>query len=112
MVGLRKQLGVCRVVSRKFSGAGFFTTLAVPDDLRVAAPGRLVLGDAQADIHGLLHGAGFLLWVEDGMLTMLEGFSYDEPWPDRTGTYVVSSAHPEGGAPTDMEKVAEAYIDR
>jgi hypothetical protein len=111
MDGLCKQLELCRVVSREFSGVGFFTTVAGPDDLRVAAPGRLVLGDVQADIPGLLHGAGFLLWVEDGMITMLEGFSYDELWPDRIETYAVSAVHPDGG-PTDVEKVQAAFADR
>jgi hypothetical protein len=39
------------------------------------------LGGIEADILGLQHGAGFLLFVRDGVVSFLEGFSYDEPWP-------------------------------
>ena len=35
----------------------------------------------ETTISGLRHGAGFVLFVDDGQLAMLEGFSYDGPWP-------------------------------
>ena len=28
------------------------------------------------------HGLGFLLYVADGALSALEGYTYDEPWPN------------------------------
>jgi len=31
---------------------------------------------------GLQYGAGFLIFVRDGTLKMLEGYSYSEPWPE------------------------------
>ena len=39
------------------------------------------IGDVYAEIPGLEHGAGFVLYIKDGYLDMLEGYSYDEPWP-------------------------------
>jgi hypothetical protein len=45
--------------------------------------------DAYADIDGLEHGAGFVLWLEDGWLSCLEGFSYAEPWPDTASRFSV-----------------------
>jgi len=42
---------------------------------------------ATATIDGLQHGAGFLLIVEDGMLDMVEGCTYVEPWPDRSRAF-------------------------
>jgi hypothetical protein len=41
-------------------------------------------GDVGATIEGVNHGAGFLIFVRDGYLKFLEGYTYDEPWPDKT----------------------------
>ena len=41
-------------------------------------------GDVIAEIPGLSGGAGFLLYIENGILDVLEGYSYDEPWPTST----------------------------
>jgi len=42
-----------------------------------------------ADIEGLAHGAGFTLFLRDGVIDMLEGFSYDEPWPKEVARFQV-----------------------
>src|ERR1044071_4444144 len=78
MRALRGQFDECHVVSRKATGVGFFTTVHVPSHVQPApaAPGRMHLGDVTATIDGLAHGAGFVLFVQDGVLDMLEGFSY------------------------------------
>ncbi|SMN17490.1 hypothetical protein CRYPA_7 [uncultured Candidatus Thioglobus sp.] len=34
-----------------------------------------------AEINDLKYGAGFLLYIENNGLKMLEGYSYDEKWP-------------------------------
>lgn len=36
---------------------------------------------------GLRHGGGFVLFAENGILSMLEGFSYDKPWPGMIDRY-------------------------
>jgi hypothetical protein len=115
MEALRRQLEVCRVAEREFTGVGFFSTLVIA--ARVAAAPvtreRLALGDVAATIDGLEHGAGFVLFVRDGDLEMLEGFSYDEPWPDRvTGFRVTTGGIGHyGGSETDLQQV-EAALDR
>lgn len=66
------------------TGAGFFR------DLQVAAEAPRVAGADQemavtgvgAQIPGLEHGAGFILFVREGAMCCLEGYSYGEPWPD------------------------------
>lgn len=88
---LRRQLGSCRVKSRELTGSGFFTELQV-DRTLPGAPTRaenLRIGDVNAKIAGLKHGAGFVLFVNAGYLDMLEGFSYDEPWPESAGEFEV-----------------------
>lgn len=83
MDALKAQLAACRTKSREFTGVGFYTRLVVPQALAVASVDRLYLSDVHAEIDGLQHGAGFVLFVVGGMLEELEGFTFDEPWPDR-----------------------------
>lgn len=40
-------------------------------------------GDVLADLDGLEHGAGFVLFIDNGLIGMLEGYSNTgEAWPD------------------------------
>jgi len=86
---LRGQMRSCRVVGRTFTGCGFFTDLQVEPSVPAAEVpgGTLRIGDVSAKIKGLLHGAGFVLFVENGYLAFLEGYSYDEPWPEVVDTF-------------------------
>lgn len=76
---LRNQADRCRVAAREFTGVGFYTTLEVPSDAAPAAvrSGRMTLGDVTVTIDGLKRGAGFVLWIEDGVLQDLEAFTYE-----------------------------------
>jgi hypothetical protein len=97
---LRQQLVSCRVRSRRMTGVGFYTTLEVdpsapPASASVGNPlgqGRGFPDDVSADLEGLQHGAGFVLWLADRRLEMLEGFTYDEPWPNAVGAFTVRMA--------------------
>jgi hypothetical protein len=74
---LAGQQGQVRVTARENTGAGFYTTLDVSRGSPikgVASP----LGDVGATVVGLQHGMGFLLWLRDGHIHQLEGFSYGE----------------------------------
>ena len=83
LVGLREQLRHLIVGSVELTGVGFFAELRVSPDAPVVSPARLVGGDAEIQLVGLEHGAGCVLFVEDGRLSMLEGYTYDEEWrPD------------------------------
>ena len=104
---LLRESAACRVTGREYTGVGFFTDLSVPSSVIPAAVGRLVMSNVRADLAGLDHGAGFLLWVEEGRLTKLEGFSYDEPWPEDVGDFQVFRAPGRGNETTDLE-LAEA----
>jgi hypothetical protein len=80
---LRGQLEGVAVSSREFSGAGFFTHLSVaPSVPRLDGSKRLVIGDVYAEVGGLENPSGFLLFVTDGALDMLECFTFSDQWPD------------------------------
>jgi hypothetical protein len=113
MHSLRRQFEVCRVAEREFTGHGFFSRLVVADGV-AAAPvtrKRLALGDATAKIDGLEHGAGFVLFVREGVLEMLEGFSYDGPWPDGVTRFHVTAGGVGhySGSETDLEQIEAAW---
>lgn len=88
---LREQRRLLRVTDRQHSGVGFFTNVAVPADAPKLPGGPgLRFGDVIADIAGLAHGAGFLLFVDGGVITMLEGHLWgDERWPDEVTDFAV-----------------------
>jgi hypothetical protein len=80
--GLRQQAQHAAVRSRKHTGVGFWTYFAVePGAPRLANSGRLRLSDVGAVVQDVQHGAGFILWVEHGVIDCLEGFTYADDWP-------------------------------
>lgn len=88
---LRLQYRSSQIKSRELTGCGFFTYFAV--DQSVAVPIRaasLQLGDVDAVIPNLEHGAGFVLFVENGYLDVLEGYCYDESWPTSVSGFTLS----------------------
>jgi hypothetical protein len=87
---LLEQARRARVTGRRFTGAGFFTDLLVPEDVPILE-GIHDLGERVfAQIDGLAHGAGFVLFVRGGRIKCLEGFSFDEPWPSEVVTFRVT----------------------
>jgi hypothetical protein len=82
LVALREQAACTHVTHGEYTGAGFLFWLE-PDAL---APPPIVgldcrIGDVDGELEGLAYGAGFLLHIRGGRLELLEGFSYEEPWP-------------------------------
>lgn len=80
-VALRAQLRGLVVTAREVTGVGFFAELAVAPDAVAAAESTMRFGDVIAKLPGVAHGAGFVVLVANGFLTMLEGYTFDEPWP-------------------------------
>lgn len=113
MAALRTQANAAYVIARDFTGHGFFARFGVPSQGRAASvrPGVLDPGDVSASVQGLDHGAGIVLFVENGVLRTLEGFAYDEPWPDRIEDFQVAAGGVHHiGVPTDLEKVEAALL--
>jgi hypothetical protein len=81
---LRAQAERARLTRREYTGVGFFCDFDVPSD---AAPlptqSDFHVGDVNASLDGLKYGAGFVLYVRNRRLAMLEGYTYEEPWPQK-----------------------------
>jgi hypothetical protein len=83
---LRSQARKARLVGRELSGVGFFCNFAVEDDVP-SVGGDFQIADVHGELDGLSHGAGFVLFVCAGRLRMLEGFTFDEPWPPQVSGF-------------------------
>jgi hypothetical protein len=87
---IRKQLSHATIVGRQFTGVGFFTEFAVASDAPVGRDlADISLGDVGAEIPGLKNGAGFLLFIRRGVVSTLEGYTYDETWPASTDDFTL-----------------------
>lgn len=88
---LREQLEAASVSRREMTGVGFFSHFSIPEAVRRLPGNRsFKFGDVMATLAGLNYGAGFLLYIEDGLLSMLEGYSFEEPWPQVVQEFEVS----------------------
>lgn len=94
---LRAQRDRIVVASREHTGVGFFTEFSHPADTeRLHAPRNPRFGDVFASIGGLKHGAGFVLFIDDGLISVLEGFSYgNETWPETPAVWTLRYHPPE-----------------
>ena len=81
-VTVRQQLSQAVVAKREFTGVGFYTHFNLPTGLsiRYDLP-DMTIGDVGAEFSNLRHGAGFVLFIRHGVVDILEGYTYDEPWP-------------------------------
>lgn len=88
---VRRQLAHAKVVGRKFTGVGFFTDFIVPSEAAVQRNlPNMELSGVGAVFPNLKHGAGFLFFIRDGVIKMLEGYTYDEPWPEEVSEFQLS----------------------
>lgn len=94
---LRRQLAAATITKREVTELGFFTYYDVPADLRLSFK-KLQLEGVHAEIAGLARGAGFILFIDDGVIDMFEAYTYDEPWPSDLGEFTLShTEHIRGG---------------
>ena len=84
---LRRQYDSGTVVGRNMTGKGFFTDYEIGDRSASLGDGvNMQLGEDQWNINGLKYGSDYILWIKNGFITQLEGFSYEEPWPTEITT--------------------------
>ena len=71
-----RQLSVATATKRENTGVGFFTSIAVPLAAPPVARSEPLHGETHARLPGLEPGLGFVLFLENGRLHTLEGFTY------------------------------------
>lgn len=80
---LRQQAKKAKILSRRLTDVGFYTEFSIPPDAPlIQGNPSFKLGDVNGATANVQYGLGFLLHVNNGALSMLEGYTYDERWPE------------------------------
>ena len=90
---LSAQLDAATPSHRKYTGAGLFLDLAVPDSaLRVdpAVPSPVRGPEISSSVRR--HGAGSLLFLENGTVSTLEVFTYEEELSSELPDFALSAS--------------------
>lgn len=94
LTALRAQWAEARMTKATISPAGFYVDFTVPAGVPLAEPRNISSGSADISADGLKHGAGCVLHIRDGKLSCLEGFTYDDEWPEHPSNAAVARAVP------------------
>jgi hypothetical protein len=87
---LMMQYDNARIVSRQFTGVGFFTDYEVLDkSLRIHELSDYHFGSVQVVVPQLHYGIGFVLFIKHGLIDFLEGYTYGEPFPINISEYQI-----------------------
>ena len=80
---LQKQLSIAAVKDRKLSTYGFSTDYIIdaPNEVTLGNDIQLMLETDGCRVNELDRGSGYILWIKNGLIHSLEGYSYKEPWP-------------------------------
>ena len=110
---LEKQYRSAKVVSREFTGVGFFIGFDVTDkNSRLPEYPNNALGRVQAKFKELEYGVGFVLFIREGFIVTLEGFTYDEPWPENIEGYVLEEVWNYASNSTILGMMTDNILDR
>ena len=87
---LRLQVDSSYVTQRVHTGVGMYVHIQTDISLNAYAGNEtLRFQNVEATIAGLKYGAGFILWVENGKLSCLEVFTYQEELPKDIISYAI-----------------------
>jgi hypothetical protein len=92
---LKEQIDHAAVISREYTGVGFYTKLYVSEDTRKFDRKRWKIEDmpqTYAEHPSLPAGAGFILWLKEGRIDTLEAYTYEGDWPKDESQFKVSKA--------------------
>ena len=87
---LKQQYERSRIVEIKMYKCGFDMAFRVEDGCPSARDKSVrSLGAVEASLPTLERGRGVILWIKNGFIHSLEGYSYDEKLPEFPGQYVL-----------------------
>ncbi|MHB0939630.1 MAG: hypothetical protein ACYC6A_24805, partial [Armatimonadota bacterium] len=73
------------------TGVGVYINYTIPNSVdALSIKAQFCFSDIDGALSPLLHDIGFLLWVDEGYLTCLEIYTYDEPWPDVIDSFKIT----------------------
>jgi hypothetical protein len=64
------------------TGQGFYLNFHILENVPLLKLPYANIGNVLARIEGLENGAGFNMYIKDGIVKDLEGYCFDDAWPD------------------------------
>ena len=84
---LFQQFIISEIISREFTGCGFFTDYYIRDK-SLSLPGNVNIELwGFGELEGVDNGVGFILFIRDGFISLLEGYVNTGVWPKNIGDY-------------------------
>lgn len=89
---LRKQYELSEVISREISNYGFFTMFKIPENMDLGISNfKFHIGDIDGKVNDIDYAIGFILFIENGYISMLEGYcNVMDEWPKDYSKIVLS----------------------
>ncbi len=83
------------VIDREFTGVGFLTEFEPSEELKLFADGvTLRWGKVGARLNASKIETGYVVYVDNGYLTTIEGYTYGEEWPERIDSFELYELKP------------------
>ena len=80
---LRDQINKARIMSRKFTGVGFFTNYKKED---IVWEEEMIISDVGAIVNNRIE-VGFVFFIRKEGVVFLECYTYGDPFPDQIESY-------------------------
>jgi hypothetical protein len=108
LLQLRKQYASADIVSKERSPVGFFTRFSLQGKTGLRVDDKTFqIGDVDGSIDGVSGSVGFVFFVKNGLLLMLEGHTCAaDRWPDDEGEIVLTYL---SGEERDIERLREKW---
>ena len=85
-----KNFETIEVIERRIIGSGYMVEIKTDKSLE----DRGVLNDrGGGDLEGVINNkiaVGFVVYVDDGMLNAIEGYTFEEVWPENISDYTIT----------------------
>jgi hypothetical protein len=90
---LRSQWEAASVQAREFTGVGLYANLEVlAPSQTLSTKKRFTFGDVVIDFPGLSAPVGSVLFIDGGVLSVLELYTHGDPWPQDDSSFTLRYA--------------------
>lgn len=100
LIALQEQFRVATIAEVEMTGCGFYVDFSIPSDAPRTTPLNFAGGNAEIVLERAPLGAGCVLFVKDGRLATLEGYTFGDEWAEGARVLAVKNVQPIVPKPT------------
>ena len=91
LIELRNQYNTASIKNIEMTGVGVYINYSIhAKSIKLQEDCHFCFGDIEGKLDSLNNGIGFLLCIDKGVLSFLEIYTYDEPWPDQIKEFEIN----------------------